>query len=105
MANTDPCLYMESLLDPATQADTGVRVMTLNRPDTLNSLTPEMADAFTQALQQLQDDQHKRVLVITGKGRAFSAGGDFSFIEERIQGEHSDNVRVSLQEVQGSCTD
>jgi 2-(1,2-epoxy-1,2-dihydrophenyl)acetyl-CoA isomerase len=52
----------------------GVRVLHLNKPDTLNSLTTDMASEFTLELQQLQADHGMRALIVTGEGRAFSAG-------------------------------
>jgi enoyl-CoA hydratase/carnithine racemase len=71
--------------------DTGVRLLTLNKPDTLNSLTSSMAVEFDDALARLRADRALRALVVTGQGRAFSAGGDFAFIDDRIAGSVADN--------------
>eukprot|EP00775_Hariotina_reticulata_P001909 gene1909-2242_t len=86
-------LYTERVLSEE-QQDTGVRVLHLNKPDTLNSLTTDMASEFTLELQQLQADKSMRALIVTGEGRAFSAGGDFNFIEERIKGDKQENTQV-----------
>ena len=48
----------------------------LNRPDALNALNAETAEAFRQACETVIADKETRVLIISGAGRAFSAGGD-----------------------------
>ena len=54
----------------------GVAVLTLNRPTTLNSWNQKMRDELREAVRDLVADNDLRVLVITGEGRAFSAGED-----------------------------
>ena len=54
----------------------GVATLTLNRPDTLNAWNQKMRDELREAVRQLVFDNDLRVLVITGEGRAFSAGED-----------------------------
>ncbi len=56
--------------------DGGVATLTLNRPDRLNALSPEMLDAFREALPRLDADPDVGAIVITGAGRGFCAGGD-----------------------------
>ena len=56
--------------------DEGVAVLTLNRPTTLNSWNQKMRDELRDAVRELVSDAELRVLVITGEGRAFSAGED-----------------------------
>ena len=58
------------------QADTGIAVLTLDRPDTLNSWNQKMRGEMRDAVRDLVADDALRVLVITGEGRAFSAGED-----------------------------
>jgi 2-(1,2-epoxy-1,2-dihydrophenyl)acetyl-CoA isomerase len=53
-----------------------VATLTLNRPDKLNAIHPELGAALVEALERVAADPEARVLVITGTGRAFSAGGD-----------------------------
>jgi len=55
---------------------TGVRRLTLNRPDALNAFTFEMYEALIAALQSLRHDPDVRVIVLTGAGRGFCAGHD-----------------------------
>jgi len=53
-----------------------IGVVTLNRPDHRNAMTPELLDAFSEAIGEARNDPGVRCLVITGKGRCFSAGAD-----------------------------
>ena len=56
-----------------------VATLTLNRPDRLNTLSPELLDELERALGELERDDGVRALVITGAGdRAFSAGADLT---------------------------
>ena len=54
----------------------GVLTLTLNRPDALNSFTVEAKEALLVALKEAARDKEVRVIVLTGAGRAFSAGQD-----------------------------
>ena len=54
----------------------GIATLAMNRPERLNALTNELAIALNDALGRIALDQSVRVVVITGAGRAFSAGGD-----------------------------
>ena len=58
------------------ERDGGVARLTLNRPTTLNSWNQEMREEMREAVRTLVADDSLRVLVITGEGRAFSAGED-----------------------------
>src|SRR5216683_6916965 len=58
----------------------GYRLITLNRPERLNALTVEMADALMAALADAEADKSCRALLITGAGRAFCAGQDLTQI-------------------------
>lgn len=56
----------------------GVRLLTWNRPDALNALNDELWDATRDALVEAQADPELRCVVLTGTGRAFTAGQDLS---------------------------
>ena len=58
------------------QVSDGILTLTLNRPEKLNSFTTEMAAELEQAFARASDDDDVRVVVVTGAGRAFCAGGD-----------------------------
>jgi 2-(1,2-epoxy-1,2-dihydrophenyl)acetyl-CoA isomerase len=58
--------------------DSGIAVLTLNRPDRLNSFTQAMHLEVRDALEKLQVDKSARVLLLTGAGRGFCAGQDLN---------------------------
>jgi enoyl-CoA hydratase len=64
------------------EEDGPLRVIRLNRPDRLNATNHELHAGLAALFPQLDADAEARVAVITGNGRAFSAGGDFDYIEE-----------------------
>ena len=61
--------------------------MYLNRPDSLNSLTAELAADVVEAVAQLEADPEVRVIVFSGQGRAFCAGGDLASLKALEQEE------------------
>ncbi|HUS15178.1 MAG TPA: enoyl-CoA hydratase-related protein [Chloroflexia bacterium] len=54
----------------------GVGTLTLNRPEVLNAFNKQMTDEIQDALKQAERNKEVRCLVLTGAGRAFSAGED-----------------------------
>jgi enoyl-CoA hydratase len=63
-----------SIADLTVTLNDGVLALTLNRPDSLNSLTAPMFDTMTDALNRAADDPEVRVVRIGGAGRGFSSG-------------------------------
>ena len=63
------------------EADGPVRIVRLSRPEQLNAVNDELHLALTRLFPQLSADAEARVAVITGEGRAFSAGGDFDLLD------------------------
>lgn len=64
------------------QVKDGVAVLTLNRPDRLNAMSRPMLDALIEALPRLAEDPEIGVVVLTGAGRGFCAGGDVKAMAE-----------------------
>jgi enoyl-CoA hydratase len=64
--------------------DGPVRIVTLNRPDTLNATDAELHAAITQVWSDLASDADARAIVLTGAGKAFSAGGDFGLLQTMV---------------------
>ncbi len=63
-----------------------VGVVTLDRPDNRNSMTPELLDAFVAASAMARRDTAIRALVVTGTGSCFSSGADFKSNLQRDAG-------------------
>jgi len=61
--------------------DGPVRIVRLSRPEQLNAINDELHLGLTKLFPQLSADADARVAVITGEGRAFSAGGDFDLLD------------------------
>jgi enoyl-CoA hydratase/carnithine racemase len=64
------------------RADGALRIITLNRPDALNAVNDPLHVALARLWPRLSDDRAARAAVLTGAGRAFSAGGDFTYLDE-----------------------
>jgi enoyl-CoA hydratase/carnithine racemase len=62
-------------------SDEGIYTVTLNRPDVLNAVNDEMRFEFRRLAEELYMDDGIRALIITGAGRAFSAGADMAYLE------------------------
>jgi enoyl-CoA hydratase len=63
------------------ETDGPVRIVRLSRPDQLNAVNDELHLGLTRVFPLLSADADARVAVITGEGRAFSAGGDFHLLD------------------------
>ena len=63
------------------ESDGPVRIVRLCRPDQLNAVNDELHRGLARVFPQLSADPDARVAVITGEGRAFSAGGDFDLLQ------------------------
>ncbi len=68
----------------------GVALLTLNDPERLNAMTEAMGGAIQGAIAKLKDDAGVRVVVLTGAGRAFSAGGDLDMLVRMTQAGNAD---------------
>lgn len=67
-----------------TDIDSGQATVTLNRPDMLNALSPEMAHDLHHALLGISNDDSVRCVVLKGAGRGFMAGGDIGFFKDAL---------------------
>ncbi|MBW8482665.1 enoyl-CoA hydratase/isomerase family protein [Actinomadura parmotrematis] len=64
------------------RADGPLRIITLNRPAALNAVNDALHTGLARLWPQLAEDRDARAAVLTGGGKAFSAGGDFAYLEE-----------------------
>lgn len=77
-----------------------VRVITLNRPDRLNAITPELVELLCDALDRAQSEASVKAIVLTGAGTSFCAGDDLHDAESHTAGPDANRVFVNrLQEV------
>jgi enoyl-CoA hydratase len=65
--------------------DNGILQITINRPDKLNATNARLHWELTQVWRVVDADERTRVAVITGAGRAFSAGGDLEMVDKQIK--------------------
>jgi 2-(1,2-epoxy-1,2-dihydrophenyl)acetyl-CoA isomerase len=63
------------------ELDGEIGTLTLNRPDSLNAMSPELIGELTVAAAWLADSAPLRALIVTGAGRGFSAGGDVNWFK------------------------
>jgi enoyl-CoA hydratase len=61
------------------EAEGSLRIVRMNRPDNLNAVNRELHWGLANVWRQLSADREARVVILTGAGRAFSAGGDFNW--------------------------
>jgi 2-(1,2-epoxy-1,2-dihydrophenyl)acetyl-CoA isomerase len=62
-------------------------LITLNRPEKRNPLIPKLREELIEALKEAEADEGIKVIVLTGSGKAFSAGGDIENFAKRISNE------------------
>ncbi len=67
------------------ETDGPVRIVRLSRPDQLNAVNDDLHLGLTRVFPLLSADPDARVAVITGEGRAFSAGGDFDLLDRMVK--------------------
>ncbi len=67
------------------EADGPLRIITLNRPEDLNAVNDDLHVGLARIWSRLSQDRTARAAVITGAGKAFSAGGDFTYIQQISQ--------------------
>jgi enoyl-CoA hydratase/carnithine racemase len=78
------------------QSHPGIRVLTMNRPDELNAMTAELCQALHDAFSAAAADRSCRVVILTGAGRAFSAGVDLHGYGQAPGNDDTDQARDRL---------
>jgi enoyl-CoA hydratase len=81
---------MASQLASIERRPDGVAVVTLGDPERLNAMSEAMGGAIQAAVDALKDDASIRAVVVTGAGRAFSAGGDLDMLVRMAQAGNAD---------------
>lgn len=80
-----------------TQDARGVATLTLNRPEKHNALSAVMLAELTQAAASLGADPSVRVVVLTGAGKSFCAGGDLAWMREQMQADPDTRAREAAK--------
>lgn len=80
------------------QYDGQVATVTLNRPEQLNAMNEELLDELLTKLKEVKNSRAK-VVVLTGAGRAFSAGGDMKMMLEANEPESFEKVMKTIKEI------
>ncbi|KAN0026638.1 hypothetical protein ACTFIV_007627 [Dictyostelium citrinum] len=73
---------------------TGIQIVKLNKPKHLNALTFEMGVDYKRVVDTLAEDKDLKCVVLTGEGKAFSAGGDLDFLIERTKDTAENNQKI-----------
>ncbi|GIL40484.1 enoyl-CoA hydratase-related protein [Roseiterribacter gracilis] len=74
----------------------GVATIAINRPDVANAINEETIAALTEAFEKAAADSAVRVVVLTGRGKAFSAGADLAWMKRASTMSHEENVADAL---------
>src|SRR6516162_7454261 len=74
----------------------GILLITINRPEVLNATNNRLHWELSRVWRDIDDDDDTNVVIITGKGRAFSAGGDLDMIDQ-MKANH-ENVMQAFKE-------
>ncbi len=80
----DPAAYAMYLGLSVSCDPTGIATVVMDRPDKLNAVGVEMHRALSLVFRALEQDDAVRVIVLTGNGRTFSAGGDLVWMQQMI---------------------
>ncbi|MEP1198535.1 crotonase/enoyl-CoA hydratase family protein [Tateyamaria sp.] len=75
----------------------GVATVTLNRPEKHNALSAQMLAELTQAAADLGADKSVRVVVLTGAGKSFCAGGDLEWMRTQMQADAETRAREAAK--------
>ena len=87
-----------------------IATLTLNRPESMNALGQAGdGDAFVEACSSINEDPSIRCAILTGAGRAFSAGGDVKAMQNRTgnfagsPADIADGYRNNIHRMRGRC--
>jgi len=78
------------------EKEEGIATITLNRPERLNALIPQMRVEMREALEDVAADGDIRVLILTGAGRGFCSGADVGTVAERTEMAEDEPERALL---------
>jgi len=77
--------------------DRGVTTIALARPEIHNAFDDQLIADLTKALKAAEQDEQTRVVLLTGRGKSFSAGADLNWMRSMVQASEQDNKEDSLR--------
>ena len=77
------------------ETDKDIALLTINRPEKRNALSPELVDALSKQLIEISNNPAIKAVVITGSGSAFCAGADLAYLKTISQNSDSENLADS----------
>lgn len=87
------------------EIEDGIGTITLNRPEALNALSPEMTDGLIEATARLERDPQARCVLIRGAGEHFMAGGDIKGFHKSLTEDRAGHVaRLEMRVVKAHQT-
>jgi methylglutaconyl-CoA hydratase len=72
-----------------------VATVTLNRPDVHNAMNETLMKELTSCFKNLNNDNKTKIIILTGKGKSFSAGADLNWMKSMINYSKEDNIEDS----------
>lgn len=73
----------------------GVATLTLNRPEQHNAMSGLMIDELLSASLQLVNDDSVRLVILTGSGTSFCAGGDLGWMQEQVHATRAERIEAA----------
>lgn len=77
--------------------DSTILTVSLNRPQTLNALSPELFDDLSALCDELAENSDIHAVILTGGGKAFSSGLDLNVFAQAVTGWTADDLRVMIR--------
>jgi len=87
------------------ELEQGIAKVVINRPDALNSLTPNVLSELHRAVEEAGKDSQVGVIVLTGAGRAFCAGVDLKALEKPAGADVGDDLNDAARDLQSAIED
>lgn len=88
---------MNSYKNLKLQLEQGILTVALNRPQTMNAISPELMDDLFALTEQLENDRDARVVIVTGAGKAFSSGLDLNVLGALAASSTAEQMRTLIR--------
>lgn len=82
------------LQEKEAQAGGKIAILTLNHPETFNSMSMSMAEQFAYSVDRIKQDDSFRAVLLTGEGKSFSSGGNFDMLSSFVHNPPLENEKL-----------